>query len=84
MGEKLTLYADFNNADATGRLRLNCKGTLDDLETLEKRLEEGLDVIVSDGELQAEATVVRSQEENIWVAVIDWNQVRTASVSRPK
>lgn len=77
MTEKFTLYADFNNADARGRLRLNCQGTLDDLATMQKILREGLEVVVSDGDLQADAVVVRSKEEEVWVAVIDWDKVKS-------
>ena len=48
---RIILYADFNNADAGGRLRLNCQGTLDDLIAEQIDLREGLNVIVSDGVL---------------------------------
>ena len=75
MSGTITLYADFNNADARGRLRLNCKGTLDDLAAAGKNLEEGLEVTLTDGELRVDGTVVASKEEGIWVAVVDWDKV---------
>jgi len=69
------LYADFNNTDAKGRLRLNCQGTLDDLAALGRDLKEGVEVTLTDGELRVDGTVVASKEEGIWVAVIDWDKV---------
>jgi hypothetical protein len=71
-----SIYADFNNADALGRLRLNCVGTVNDLARLGVRLENGLRVIVHDEELEAEAEVEFSPEEHIWVAKIDWKVTR--------
>lgn len=75
MSARITLYADFNNADARGRLRLNCKGTLDDLAAARRELEEGLEVTLTDGDLQVDGAVVASKEEGIWVAVVDWDKV---------
>ena len=31
LNKKLRIFADFNNADENGRLRLNCTGTIEDL-----------------------------------------------------
>lgn len=36
------IYADFQNADSQGRLRLNCVGTLEDLAQQHVQLREGL------------------------------------------
>ncbi len=74
-----SIYADFNNADALGRLRLNTVGTVEDLGRLGLRLENGLRVIVRDDELEADGEVVRSADEGIWVAKIDWKAVRHLS-----
>lgn len=74
---KPILFADFNNADVKGRLRLNCAGTTRDLAEQKLNLEPGLRVILYDGdELEADGEVQFSADENIWVAVIEWNQVR--------
>ena len=75
---EIALYADFNNADPQGRLRLTCRGTTDGLRDKNITLKEGLHVTLSDGELKAQGTVVFSEEERIWVAVIDWNRVDPA------
>ena len=71
-----TIYADFNNADPAGRLRLNCIGTVRDLGRLGVRLQDGLRLRVHDEELEADGEVSYSSDEQIWVAMIDWNAVR--------
>ena len=72
-----SIFADFNNADAQGRVRLNCVGTLEALARLGIRLENGLLVVVTDeDELEADGEVVYSTEEHIWVAKIDWKAIR--------
>lgn len=70
------ITADFNNADKQGRLRLSIVGATLDLARLGIRLENGLRIVVSDGELEADAEVQYSNDEHIWVAKIDWNAIR--------
>jgi hypothetical protein len=70
------ITADFNNADKLGRLRLSIIGATRDFARLGIRLENGLRIIASDGELEADAEVVYSPEEHIWVAKIDWKAIR--------
>lgn len=76
MTSKPSIYADFNNADAQGRLRLNVRGTFDDLARQGVHLEESMPIVVYDEELEADGSAQFSKEEQIWVAVIDWNLVR--------
>jgi hypothetical protein len=75
------IHADFHNADAQGRVRLNCVGTVQDLSRQQVQLREGLGAtLYSDdadekgrpARLIAEGTVVYSQEDQCWVANIDW------------
>jgi hypothetical protein len=70
------ITADFNNADKQGRLRLSIIGATRDFARLGIRLENGLRIIASDGELEADAEVMYSNDEHIWVAKIDWNAIR--------
>ncbi|MEM8882542.1 MAG: hypothetical protein AAGD14_00565 [Planctomycetota bacterium] len=70
------LYADFMNADPWGRIRLNCSGTADSLSSLKLELREGLPVVVFDCSLEADAVTAWSEPEQMWVAVIDWKQIR--------
>lgn len=76
---RVNLYADFNNADARGRLRLNCAGTVEDLARQGVRLEEGLPLTLHDEELEADGEAQFSPEESAWVARIDWDLVRQRS-----
>ena len=70
------IYADFNNADSKGRLRLITDGSLSDIKKLNLKMAEGMPVVVYDDELSANAEVTFSEEEKIWVAKIDWAQIR--------
>lgn len=72
----LTLYADFNNADADGRVRLNAAGTLRDLARLGVRLRDGLPLTIHDEELAADGEAVYSPGEGVWAARIDWSRIR--------
>lgn len=85
---KPKIYADFHNADAQGRLRLNCIGTIEDLAEHQVELREGLlltlyaDDLDDKGrpdELQVDGVVAFSEEEHGWVAAIDWTAIRHAS-----
>jgi hypothetical protein len=76
---KPVVFADFNNADSGGRLRLNCVGTIQDLTRLGLCLQEGLELTLHDEEVQAEGEVHFSDAERIWVATIDWESIRQAS-----
>lgn len=70
------VYADFHNADALGRLRLNCAGTARDLAQQHIELHDGLRLTVYSEDLEADGRAQYSPEEKLWVAVIDWNAIR--------
>ena len=74
------IFADFNNADSEGRLRLNCKGTIEDLAALGRKLVAGERYIFCDGELKVEGLVVISSE-GIWAAEIDWDAIQSITSS---
>ncbi|QDV35091.1 hypothetical protein [Tautonia plasticadhaerens] len=71
-----TVFADFHNADPRGRLRLNCRGTAEDLARHRLELSDGMRLVLSDDELEADGRVLFSAEENLWVAEIDWDAIR--------
>ena len=71
-----SIFADFMNADTQGRVRLNCIGSTRDLSRLGVRLVDGLRIIVTDDELEADGEVVYSTDEHIWVAKIYWSAIR--------
>jgi hypothetical protein len=72
----LRVYADFHNADAQGRLRLNCVGTVEDLACHQIMLRDGLLLTLYSEEVEAEGQVQFSTDEHLWVTVIDWNTIR--------
>lgn len=76
LNNKLRVFADFNNADEEGNLRLNCIGTIEDLASHKIELKDGQTLIFYGEDLEVEGIVKHSSEENIWVAVIDWDNIR--------
>ena len=65
------IFADFNNADKRARVRLNCKGTLDDMASLGLTFHDGMHVVLDDGDEIAVDAIVRYCPEEIWVAEVD-------------
>jgi hypothetical protein len=70
------IYADFNNCYREGRVRLNCNGSKADFDRLGMRLHEGMNVIVSDFELEVAAVTTFLTEDSIWAAAFDPQQLR--------
>jgi len=70
------VYADFHNADAQGRLRLNSVGTVQDLARQRVTLRDGLPLTLYSEDLAVDGEVRFSSEEGLWVAVIDWDAIR--------
>lgn len=78
MKPALRVYADFQNADLLGRLRLNCRGTEEDLMRHGIELMEGMELRLYMEEVEAVGTATFSEEEGIWVAVVDWDAIGKA------
>ena len=79
------VVVDFNNADAKGRLRLDTKGTLRDLERQHIQPAEGLALTLYMDDADAEGrpqqmvidgVVEYSDDDKCWVAAIDWDAIR--------
>ena len=70
------VFADFHNADVWGRLRLNCIGTIEDLARQNIELQDGQLLTLYSEDLEVDGVVQYSTDENLWVAVIDWNAIR--------
>lgn len=73
---KFRVFADFHNADVKGRVRLNCAGTIADIERHGIELQNGQSLTVYSEELEVEGVVRYSEEEKLWTAVIDWDAIR--------
>jgi hypothetical protein len=77
MKPPIKIYADFNNTDTLHRVRLITIGTLNDLEKKGITLESGLEILLDDDEGLVTSGVVQfSEEENIWVAKINWDNLK--------
>jgi hypothetical protein len=77
MKAPIKIFADFNNTDRKHRVRLTTVGTLEDLERMNIKLEPGLELILDDNdELVTHGIVEFSEEENIWVAKINWDEFK--------
>jgi hypothetical protein len=76
----IRIYADFHNADSEGRLRLNCVGTMEDLARYRVELRAGEKLVLYSEELEVDGVVAYSEIERLWVAAIDWNQIRELDV----
>jgi hypothetical protein len=70
------VFVDFHNADEQGRLRLNCIGTIEDLARHQAELENGQKLTLYGEDLEVDGVVEFSEDEKVWVATIDWNQIR--------
>lgn len=72
----MKIFADFNNADEHGRIRLNTKGSISDIENARVKLKPGMEITVTDNdEFETIGTIEFSVEEQIWVAKIDWDKL---------
>jgi hypothetical protein len=71
----IKLFVDFNNADPHGRIRLNTKGTLEDIINAKIVLRNNMKVTLDDSDgLRILGSIEYSMEEKIWVAKINWNE----------
>jgi len=69
---KNSIFVDFNNGDIYGRVRLTTVGTVNDLNRLGLKLENGMELLLDDNDgVSAIGIVQFSELENIWVAIID-------------
>ncbi|ALB39948.1 hypothetical protein AA650_05240 [Anabaena sp. WA102] len=57
-------------------MRLNCIGTIEDLARQKIELQDAQILTFYSEDLEVEGMVKHSPEENIWVAVIDWDNIR--------
>ncbi len=82
---KFRVFADFHNADVKGRVRLNCTGTVTDIERHGIELKDGQSIIIYSEELEVEGIVRYSEEERLWTAIIDWDAIQEVEpiVSQP-
>ena len=73
---KLRVFADFHNADAKGRVRLNCAGTEADIKRQKIMPQDGQSLIIYNEELETAGVVHSSEEAKLWTIVIDWSAIQ--------
>jgi hypothetical protein len=66
MGFSIKLFVDFNNCDADGKVRLNTKGTFDDIKRSGIKLEPGMNIWLDDEDGLAIDGVVEYSEKKIF------------------
>ena len=72
------IFADLQNADTLGRVRLNTNGSLNDIKVQNISLKPGMMVQLDDNEeFSISGFVEFSNEENIWVAKINWDDLKS-------
>ena len=69
------VYADFNNCDQLGTVRLNTVGSLSDLAATGVRLEGGTALHLTNNELKVNGIAEFSKEESIWTARFNWHEL---------
>jgi len=57
-------------------LRLNCIGTVEDLARQNIELQDGQLLTLYSEDLEVNGVVRYSQEENLWVATINWSAIK--------
>jgi hypothetical protein len=67
----IEIYADFNDVAADETLPLTCLGSVQSLDLVANRIYEGIVVILTDGELRAEASLSKATNGS-WYAKSDW------------
>jgi hypothetical protein len=71
-----TIFVDFNNTDTQQRVRLITSGALNDIKERGIKLYAGLHLLLDDRqEFKVKGTVEFSEEENIWVARVHWEEL---------
>ena len=61
---KPKIFADFHNADAKGRVRLNCAGTVADLERQKIVLRDGQSLIIYSEDLEVEGLFITPKKKS--------------------
>lgn len=70
----IRLYADFNDFADDGTLPLTCRGSVDSMAALGRKLRDGEQVVLSDDELEVVARMFRL-DDGSWEARGDWRFV---------
>jgi hypothetical protein len=79
------LWVDYNNIDIHDRVRLDCEGTLKDIERQQLAMQEGVPVTLWDDDaddqghpllVEVDGVLEFSPEDACWVAKVNWKGIR--------
>jgi hypothetical protein len=73
--KKPRIFVDWNNWGVDG-VRMNCRGTFDEVARENLELRDGLPLILYGDDLEGDAIVRWSNAERIWVAEVDKSRLR--------
>lgn len=78
------IIVDFHNTDIKGRVRLNLDCTKEYFKNNSTVLIEGKEIILDDDdELFTIGIIKYSDDEDIWVAEVDWDNIKNKNPSKP-
>jgi hypothetical protein len=82
------IYADFNNLDDDGRIRLTTVGSITDIARLGIQLRDGLELVLATDDADdagnrddvlADAVIRYNEVDKCWVAQVNWDEVKNRS-----
>ena len=72
----IRIYADFNNCEENGKVRLNTNGSLGDLFRVKKQIHAGMPVWLYDEEFEVESKLEYDKKWKIWMGDPHWSTIR--------
>jgi hypothetical protein len=75
----IRIYADINNCEENGKVRLNTHGSLSNLFKREKKIHTGMLVWLHDEEFEVESKLEYDQKWKIWLGEPNWSTIRYSS-----
>lgn len=70
------IYADFNNCEENGNVRLNTNGSLNDLFRMKSKIHTGMFAWLYDEEFKVEAKLEYDGKWKIWLGEPNWSTIR--------
>lgn len=75
------IYADFNNCEENGKVRLNTNGSLSDLFQVKNKIHPDMLVWLYDEEFEVETKLEYDRQWQLWLGEPNWSTIRYFSES---
>lgn len=72
----IRIYADFNNSEKNGKVRLNTNGSLSDLFKVKHKIHRDMVVWLYDEEFEVETKLEYDEKWKVWLGEPDWSTLR--------